>query len=166
MAPGKAGFCNLESRIAEAVTKGAANWFSKISGGKKGIEAMCDNDSLENLIRVSQALMGDLKIFEKMYHKIFERTWQIPAFNLVYVYYDNHLTDLTKPVVDSVTKSLKSIHTCGVDSIKCLALEASGEVVNRSPKEQKEAEAMAPRLSMGTSLFELYLLLQQFHKLF
>ena len=75
MAPGKAGFCNLESRIAEAVTKGAANWFSKISGGKKGIEAMCDNDSLENLIRVSQALMGDLKIFEKMYHKIFERTW-------------------------------------------------------------------------------------------
>ena len=161
----KTEFSNLESRIAEAVTKGAAGWFSKVLE-EKGAEVTCDDDCLENLIQICQSLMGDLKIFGTVYQAIFERIWQIPAFNLVYVYYDNHLTDLIKPVVDKVTKSLKSIHTCGVDSIKCLALEASGEVVNRSPKEKEEAEAMGPPLSMGTSLFELYLLLQQFHKLF
>ena len=163
MAPFKARFSDLESRITEAVTKGASDWFSKVSE-EKGVEAMCDDDRLENLIRICQTLMSDSKLFETVYHKIFERTWQIPAFNLVYVYYDNNLADLTKPVVDNVTKSLKSINSCGVDSIKCLALKASGEVVNRSPKEQNETEAMAPPLSMGTSLFELYILLQQFHK--
>ena len=163
MAPTKAGFCDLESRITEAITMGAADWFSKVAGGRRQGGPICDDDRLENLIRICQSLMADLKTVLSVYHKIFERTWQIPAFNVVYVYYDNHLADVTKPVVDNVTRTLKSIHTCGA-SIKCLALEASGEVVNRSPKEQEEADAMAPRLSMGTSLFELYLLLQQFNK--
>ena len=164
MAPTKAGFCDLESRITEAITMGAADWFSKVAGGRRQGGPICDDDRLENLIRICQSLMADLKTVLTVYHKIFERTWQIPAFYLVYIYYDNNLADLTKPVVDNVTRSLKSINSCGVDSIKYLALKASGEVVNRSPTEQNEAEAAAPPLSMGTSLFELYILLQQFHK--
>ena len=162
MAPTKAGFCDLESRITEAITMGAADWFSKVAGERRQGGPICD-DRLENLIRICQSLMADLKTVLSVYHKIFERTWQIPAFNVIYVNYDNHLADVTKPVVDNVPRTLKSFHTCGA-SIKCLALEAPGEVVNRSPKEQEKADAMAPRLSMGTSLFELYLLLQQFNK--
>ena len=159
----KTGFCDLGSRITEAVTMGAADCFSRVSGGRGQGGPICDDDCLENLIQIYQSLMADLKTVLTVYHKIFERTWQIPAFNLIYVYYDNHLADITKPVVDNVIRTLKSIHTCGAN-IKCLALEASGEAINRSPKEQEEADAMAPRLTMGTSLFELYLLLQQFHK--
>ncbi len=156
-------FADLETRISDAVTMGAADWFSRVAGGRRQGGPICDDDRLENIIRIVQSLMADLKTTLTVFQPAFRRAWNLAVFDIVYVYYDNHLLDLSKPVVDGVTRTLKSIHTSGTN-IKMLALEASGEMVNRTPKEQEEHDAMAPRLSMGTSLFELYLLLQQFQK--
>ncbi|EFX82091.1 hypothetical protein DAPPUDRAFT_316637 [Daphnia pulex] len=161
------GFSELQVRIGEAVTMGAADCFSRIIGGRRQGGPICDDDRLENAIRICQALMTDLKKVLTVYHQIFERIWQIPAFNIVYLYYDGQLADTSKPMVINVTKSLKSINTSN-NQIVSLALEASGEVpqtLQNGHAKQNEVDNIAPRLSMGTALFELYLCLQQFNKL-
>lgn len=89
------------------------------------------------------------------------------VFGIVYHYYDGQLAGLVKPIVDSMSRTLKSVHT-SEDEIVRLALEASGEVVQAATAEGEEASTAAdlnaPRLTMGTALFELYLCLQQFQK--
>lgn len=60
LGPTKTEFSNLESRISESVTKGASDWYSKVSEEME-VEAMCDDGGLENLIRICQSLMGDLR---------------------------------------------------------------------------------------------------------
>ena len=89
------------------------------------------------------------------------------VFGIVYHYYDGQLAGLVKPIVDSMSRTLKSVHT-SEDEIVRLALEASGEVTQAATAEGEEASTAAdlnaPRLTMGTALFELYLCLQQFQK--
>lgn len=157
------GLSDLENRIREALTMGAADWFSRVSGGRRQGGPICDDDRLENAIRICQALMADLKTVLTVHHQIFQRVWQIPAFSIVYLYYDSQLVDSIKPVVDSITRTLKSLHTSR-EQITSMAFEASGEVIPKNGKHHQDPDAIAPRLSMGTALFELYLCLQQFHK--
>lgn len=146
---------------------GAADCFSRIVGGRRPGGPICDDDRLENAIRICQSLVADLKKVFTVYHPIFEKIWQIPTFTIVYLYYDGQLTDTSKPVVDNVTRTLKSIHASN-NQVASLALEASGEVSHQvrhnGHAQQNEADTIAPKLSMGTALFELYLCLQQFHK--
>ncbi len=158
-------FSELQVRIVESVTMGAADCFSRVIGGRKS-GPMCAPDRLKNAIRICQSLMIDLEKVLNVYHQIFERIWQIPTFNIVYMYYDSQLTSTFKPVVDSVIKTLKSIQASN-HQIVSLALEASGEVSQTLPNghaKQTEVDTIAPRLSMGTVLFELYLCLQKFRK--
>lgn len=157
----RAEFSELRDRIVEAVTMGAADWFSRAVGGRRPGGPICDDDRLENAIRICQMLMADLKTVLTVHDKIFMHIWQIPAFKIVYLHYDRQLTDLVKPVIDGITRALKSIQTSNAQ-IVVMALEASGEVIPKSAKH--DIDNIAPRLSMGTSLFELYLCLQQFHK--
>ena len=145
---------------------GAADCFSRIIGGRRQGGPICDDDRLENAIRICQSLMTDLKKVLTVYHQIFERIWQIPAFTIAYMYYDGQLADTSKPLVVNVTKSLKSINASN-NRIVSLALEASGEVtqtLQNGHAKQNDTDTIAPQLSMGTALFELYLCLQQFHK--
>lgn len=152
----------METKIKEAVTMGSADWYSRIVGGRRQGGPICDDDRLENTIRICQALMSDLKSVLSVYQPIFQRVWEISAFTIVYLYYDGQLADSTKPVVDGISRTLKSIQA-SKEQIVSMAFEASGEVGHKNGKQQ-EADAIAPRLSMGTALFELYLCLQQFHK--
>lgn len=88
----------------------------------------------------------------------------VPSFSLVYQYYDSQLTGLCKPIVDSVSRALKSIRT-SEEQILSLAMEASGEMPRQTQTRDAAEDAdVFPKLTMGTALFELYLSLQQFHK--
>ena len=90
------------------------------------------------------------------------RTLEIPYFSIVYQYYDGQLFSHCKPVVDSISRTLR---TCSLTEEKAIsiALEAAGEAPRSTVSEQENAEK-EPKLTMGTALFELYLCLQQFHK--
>lgn len=162
MAPTRASLSQLDARIRKAVTLGSADWFSRIAGGRRQGGPICDDDRLENTIRICQSLMTDLQTVLTVHHPVFDRVWQIPAFNLVYLYYESQLADVSKPVVDSISRVLKSIQVSH-DQVVSLAFEASGEI-KAGQVSSPDAETIAPRLSMGTALFELYLCLQQFHK--
>lgn len=157
MAPERAGFSNMPERIADAVTMGAADRWSRAFGGRKQGGPICDDDRMENAIRICQLLMADLKMVLTSHQEVFLRHWQLSPFSVAYLFYDGQLCGLAKPVVDSVSRSLKSVHISD-DEMISLALEASG-----APQDQSGA---TPNLTIGTALFELYVSIQQFHKYF
>ena len=98
------------------------------------------------------------------------RVLQIPCFSVAYKYYDGQLASLGRPVVDSMTRSLK-LATYSDEKVRSLALEAAGEAPRPAPpppsaerESSPEQDPVPPKLTMGTALFELYLSTQQFHK--
>ena len=99
------GLSDMEGKIKEAITMGSADWYSRIIGGRRPGGPICDDDRLENTIRICQALMSDLKLVLSVHQPIFQRVWQVSAFNLVYLYYDGQLGDTTKPVVDGISRT-------------------------------------------------------------
>ena len=156
MAPQRMGFSNMLERIADAVTMGAADRWSRAFGGRKQGGPICDDDRMENAIRICQLLMADLKMVLTSHQEIFLRHWQVSPFSVAYLFYDGQLCGHVKPVVDSVSRSLKSVHI-SEDEMISLALEASGG----PPVNQ---DCATPNLTIGTALFELYVSIQQFHK--
>lgn len=160
MAPDRAGFSNMPERIVDAVTMGAADKWSRAFGGRRQGGPICDDDRMENAIRICQVLMADLKMVLTSHQEVFLRHWQLSPFSIAYLFYDSQLCGLTKPVVEGVTRSLKSGYTSEEEMIT-LALEASG--VPPDPK-RTEQSPMETRLTIGTALFELYVSIQQFHK--
>ena len=154
------GWNDLAGKIVEMVTMGAADCYSRAVGCRKEGGAICDDDRLENSIRIVQALVADLKTVAAVQQDPFVRIWSVNAFGIVYGYYDGQLAGSIKAVVDSVTRTLKSVHTSEDQIVKWALDEASGET-----GQQEDLDEITPRLTMGTALFELYLCLQQFHKL-
>ena len=161
----------LETRIQEALVIGAADHFSRISGQSRKLatptpmapnEASDADERLENAIRICQSLMADLQAIAANQEPIFATWWpNVSLFSLTFRRYESQLADVAKPVADAVTRQLKSIRMAP-DRLTAMAFRASGHSDPANPEEQEEQEA--PRLSIGTSLFELYLCLQQFHK--
>ena len=134
---------------------------SRTAGNRRQGGPISDDDRLENSIRICQLLMTDLKSVLIYQNEIFIRTWQIQCFSNVYQYYDSQLTTLCKPVVESLTRTLKT-YKLSDERVIALAMEASGES-SRDRERSPDKEPIA-KLTMGTALFELYLCLQQFHK--
>jgi len=165
---GKPNFADLPARINEAITMGAADWWSQTVGRRKIGGPICDDDRLENAIRICQSLMTDLKAQLTLHHDVFLKVLETPSFSIVYQYYDAQLSSLCKPTVESVTRTLKSSHT-SEEHIISLAMEASGAMARHKASETETDASgnkiLVPKLTMGTALFELYLSLQQFQKL-
>lgn len=63
-----------------------------------------------------------------------------------------------------MTRTLKSVHTSEEEIVRLALMEASGQQDDQADVDGSSADQIAPRLTMGTALFELYLCLQQFQK--
>jgi len=170
---GRSNFANLRKQITDAITMGAADCWCQVVGRRKVGGPICDDDRLENAIRICQSLMEDLKTQLTLHNDVFIRELEIASFSVVYQYYDSQLSTMCKPTIESVTRSLKSNQTTEEDVIS-LAMEASGAAArsHKTPATQDIYDTSAtddllqtPKLTMGTALFELYLCLQQFQKL-
>jgi hypothetical protein len=163
MNPEKCG--DLEAKLNEAVTMGAADWFSRAAGLRSKAPATIDDDDrLEHSIRLCQSLTDDLKSVMTFQQEPLGRVWAIDAFSTVYRYYDAQMAAQVKPIIESITRALKSTHSASEDEVVALALEASGQP-RTGQQHLDEVDSIGPRLTMGTALFELYLCLQQFLKL-
>ena len=163
MNPEKCG--DLDAKLSEAVTMGAVDYWSSQCDGLdfKSPDAINDDDRLEHSIRLCQSLTDDLKTVMTFQQEPLSRVWGIDAFATVYRYYDTQMAAQVKPIIESITRALKSTHSASEDEVVALALEASGQP--RTGQQLDEVNSIGPRLAMGTALFELYLCLQQFLKL-
>ncbi|GLH12149.1 Synaptotagmin 1 [Gryllus bimaculatus] len=96
---------------------------------------------LNHLIKIVQLVRADLQKATEFHDKIFQESMQIPYAQILYSIYEAKVSELVEPVVEDVCRSLKP-------------LKFTSEI----PPEVNENDP----LTMGTKLFELYLILQRF----
>lgn len=161
MWPTRAGLSDIEIRIKEAITEGTVDWYSQLVREQKGENADCDIDLLKNNIRISRELVIDLENMLSVHEPIFQSVWEISAFSLIFMYYDGKLNEITKPLVCGICQSLKSTEVSKEQIISTALNETSNEF---DTKDYKQVDDISTQLYKETTLFELYLCLQQFHK--
>lgn len=157
ISPTKTGLSDLKSRIKEAVLKGTAEWYSRVVKEQRAeIDETCNEDRLKNTIRIVRVLMTDLETVSSVHEPIFRSVWEISANSLVYLHYDHKLTNAEsiKPLVCRISRGMLLIKASKEQIISTTFDRATDEIL----------DVTAPRLSLETTLFELYLCLLQFHK--
>ncbi|XP_077293918.1 C2 and C2B_Munc13-like domain-containing protein staccato isoform X3 [Arctopsyche grandis] len=141
--------------MLQAIHQGATEWFMEIT---ENIEANSETEEgrLQNLIKIIQMVRSDLQRAVEYYDKCYAQTVRFPYSKTLYTIFEKKLSEIIEAEVVDVCKSLKRLSYNNNENQVMLADE-SGEgtrlgvpMVNGEP------------LAMGTTLFELYLVLQRF----
>ncbi|KAK9497100.1 hypothetical protein O3M35_004477 [Rhynocoris fuscipes] len=124
-----------------AIKQSALEWFEQILENNKSNDI--SNDSkLKYAVKILQLIRGDLQKAIELFDKIFFTTNKIQYAMELYKIYDSKICELTKPLVTEICAALKPIKFKGnipdIDNINS-----------------------DDNLTVGTSLFELYLSLQR-----
>nr|XP_018917133.1 PREDICTED: protein unc-13 homolog 4B isoform X1 [Bemisia tabaci] len=133
---------DIKSALNDAIVQGAVDWFLHTTEANKP-EDSTDEAKLKNLIKIVLSLKSDLQRAMDHHEKIFQQTISIPYAKSIFAEYETKICDLCQPVIQEVCQKLKPLTFTAEDTI---------------PENQYENDP----LSMGTTLFELYLALQRF----
>ncbi|CAH0392053.1 unnamed protein product [Bemisia tabaci] len=133
---------DIKSALNDAIVQGAVDWFLHTTEANKP-EDSTDEAKLKNLIKIVLSLKSDLQRAIDHHEKIFQQTISIPYAKSIFAEYETKICDLCQPVIQEVCQKLKPLTFTAEDTI---------------PENQYENDP----LSMGTTLFELYLALQRF----
>jgi len=132
--------CDIRAALDAAVTQGAEDWFSHIMENNSTNDS-CKEAHLNHLIRITQLVRTDLQRAIEFHDRIFQQSFNFPYAKTLYKLYETKTAELVEPVVTEVCKSLKPLNFNNT--------EADG-IYHNDP------------LLMGTTLFELYLIVQRF----
>ncbi|XP_048485356.1 protein unc-13 homolog 4B isoform X3 [Plutella xylostella] len=150
------GKITLYEVLNQAATQGASDWFVHILDNNE-CKDKTEESRLQHLIRVIQLVRSDLQRAIEYYDRVFVETMNFPYSKALYGLYENKIASLVEPEVIEVCKSLKRLrYNEGSTNSVYLAGGLNGETVMGQP------DVSAEPLSMGTTLFELYLALQRF----
>ncbi|XP_065576099.1 protein unc-13 homolog 4B-like isoform X2 [Artemia franciscana] len=129
---------DIKERMQVAVLSGTFEWMQYVidTTRKEGSDV---STRLEHAVSLANNALADLRRALDHYNVIFCEFLNAPYFMLIYQIFDQKLAEISHPVVQEATGLFAD-----------LLLDGSGK---------KEG------LTLGAALFELYLLLQQFHKL-
>ncbi|KAL7300180.1 hypothetical protein TKK_0007025 [Trichogramma kaykai] len=117
-----------------AVIRGGAEWFEYIVSNNN-MESDTDEEAIKYHIKIIQLIKIDLTRASEIYEKLFIKTIDFPYTKVLYRTYEKRISDLCMVIVEDICGRLKRIE-----------IETSEN----------------PELSLGTSLFELYLAIQRF----
>lgn len=131
---------DMRLAVADAVRSGAKNWYEHVIEQNTYNEDS-NEEKMQHLIKVTQLIRSDLQRSIEYYDKLFQEMLHFGYTKEVYGVYEALMADYIEPKVVQVCKSLKRIH-----------LED-----DKSPQHVENSD-----ISMGTSLFELYLVLKRF----
>jgi len=132
--------CDIHVALGAAVTQGTEDWFSHIMENNSANDS-CKEEYLNYLIRITQLVRTDLQKAVEFHDRIFQQSFNFPYAVTVYKFYETKIAELVEPVVTEACNSLKPI--------KFNNTEVDG-IDDNDP------------LLMGTTLFELYLIVQRF----
>ncbi|PNF14104.1 unc-13-like protein 4B [Cryptotermes secundus] len=132
--------CDIRATLYDAVTQGAEDWFSHILENNKTTDSP-EEAYLNHLIQVTQLVRTDLQRAIEFHDKIFQQSFNFPYAKTLYKVYESKVAELVEPVVTEVCKSLKPLKFN----------HGAGDGIYDND-----------RLLMGTTLFELYLIVQRF----
>ncbi|XP_055698353.1 protein unc-13 homolog 4B isoform X3 [Phlebotomus papatasi] len=131
---------DIRGALKDAVIAGADDWFNTINDDTE-CQKGTDETKLQHIIKLIQLIRSDLQRAIEYYDKIFQETMRFHYARTLYGFYEGKLAEYVEPIVEEITKNLKRIHIPTHESAK---LESHQEI------------------NMGTTLFELYLVLKRF----
>ncbi|XP_046996115.1 protein unc-13 homolog 4B isoform X1 [Schistocerca americana] len=132
--------CDIQETLRQAVTQGATDWYNHIMDNNK-VNDSEEEAQLNHVIKIVQLVRTDLQRAIEYHDKIFQQTIHLPYAKTLYKLYESKVSELVGPVIKNACMCLKP-----------LKFGDNMEVV----------EGDTDPLSMGTKLFELYLILQRF----
>lgn len=135
-------FSDLNSALRDAVNSGAEDWFHHMTESTKEETKVEDNNDakLQHIIKLIQLVRADLQRAIEFYDKIFQDTMNFQFARTLYSFYESKLAAHVEPIVQEVSKDIKRIDI---------------------PDESQQL-ASHQEINMGTTLFELYLVLKRF----
>ncbi|XP_035895567.1 protein unc-13 homolog 4B isoform X1 [Anopheles stephensi] len=136
---------DIREALASAVVSGAEDWFSGIKEGHF-LQTGTDEDRLQNLIKIIQLVRSDIQKSIEYYDKTFQEIMHFPYTKELYITYELKLAELIKPTVEDICRKLKRID-----------LPETG-----SHRGGDSGFIEYEDINMGTTLFELYLVLKRF----
>ncbi|XP_018351184.1 PREDICTED: BAI1-associated protein 3 isoform X3 [Trachymyrmex septentrionalis] len=116
------------------ITQSCTEWFEHILSNNSP-ETESDEDALRYYIKVIQLIRADLQRATDYYDKIFIKKINIPYARMMYIAYEKRISDMCMIIIEDVCARLKRIEVDSTDNAE---------------------------LSLGTTLFELYLILQRY----
>ncbi|XP_075975493.1 C2 and C2B_Munc13-like domain-containing protein staccato isoform X3 [Anticarsia gemmatalis] len=150
------GKMTVNEVLNQAVIQGASDWFVHILDNNECKENTEDT-RLQHLIRVIQLVRSDLQRAVEYYDRVFVEVMSFPYSKALYGLYESKIASLVESEIVDVCKSLKRLrYSEGSTTTVHLAGGLNG--VTGMGNSSVEAEP----LTMGTTLFELYLTLQRF----
>ena len=127
-------------QVEDALLASVREWF-KFVIEKIPTEEKTQNGKMKNLTRITQLLMADLEEGRQKYQSMFWKHLNIDYIGIVYREFDQNLTLITKSLIDKACDNMTPIHFTDI----------------------KEQPGIKSSLNIGTQLFELYIVLQQFY---
>ncbi|XP_025987263.2 protein unc-13 homolog 4B isoform X4 [Solenopsis invicta] len=120
--------------LEHTIAQGCAEWFEHvISNNSPDTES--DEDALRYHIKIIQLIRADLQKAIDYYDKLFIKRINVPYARLMYIAYEKRISDMCMIIIEDVCARLKRIEVDSTDNAE---------------------------LSLGTTLFELYLTLQRY----
>ncbi|CAB3254752.1 unnamed protein product [Arctia plantaginis] len=150
------GKLTINEVLNQAVIQGASDWFVHILDSNECKENTEDT-RLRHLIRVIQLVRSDLQRAVEYYDRVFVEVMSFPYSKALYGLYESKIASLVEAEIVEVCKSLKRLRYSDA-STSTVHLAGGLNGVTGLGATEVEAEP----LTMGTTLFELYLTLQRF----
>ncbi|KAL5288048.1 hypothetical protein ACFFRR_008722 [Megaselia abdita] len=138
------GHMEVETVLRHCVEAGALEWFEHINENGTGKAGDDDEQKLDYLVKLIQLIRTDLQKALELYDKMFQQKLNFPYAQTLYKYYEGRFADISEPIVKSVCRNIKRITIC---------------------EDRYERLPEYTEMNMGTSLFELYLVLRKFVKI-
>ncbi|KFB34815.1 AGAP003164-PA-like protein [Anopheles sinensis] len=136
---------DIREALASAVVSGAEDFFHGIKESHF-LQSGSDEDRLQNLIKIIQLVRSDMQKSNEFYDTTFQQIMHFAYTKELYISYELKLAELIKPTVENICRKLKRIELPDAGPIG----GTNGGLIDYED------------INMGTTLFELYLVLKRF----
>ncbi|XP_058974958.1 protein unc-13 homolog 4B isoform X3 [Musca domestica] len=134
--------CTIDSVVIDALHSGTMEWLEHITeANRKKWDHMSDDANLQYLIKVIQMIRSDLQRAMEYFDKHFYQKMKISFSTILYKFYDNKIAEIAFTIVCDVCSHIKRIDV---------------------PDDNFEELPNIDNVNMGTTLFELYLVLKRY----
>ncbi|KAH8295174.1 hypothetical protein KR018_008180 [Drosophila ironensis] len=137
--------CNIDTAIVDAINTGAKEWLEHIvEGSRQTKNHETDDEKLQYIIKLIQMVRSDLQRAMEYFDKLFYHKIQMNYSAVLYLFYDSKLAEICKSIIVEVCNNIKRLDV---------------------PDDTFEYLPNIENVNMGTTLFEVYLILKRYVQL-
>ncbi|XP_017020717.1 protein unc-13 homolog 4B isoform X1 [Drosophila kikkawai] len=137
--------CNIDTAIVDAINTGTKEWLEHIvEGSRQPKNHETDDEKLQYIIKLIQMVRSDLQRGMEYFDKLFYHKIQLNYSAILYIFYDSKLAEICKSIIIEVCNNIKRLDV---------------------PDDQFEYLPNIENVNMGTTLFEVYLILKRYVQL-